>query len=165
MLVILIVCAYFLFKFIVLVSLDSTDPKPARHLNLTLLIKSYVSKFEQSSLNGALHYFFLLRNCTDSEDRNLFEVLVSDLAINTKDYERIFGKLQANGVKTKGLIHQFKNIDFKVETVAQTLVQKELFEEAIELYDAVNVSSFFYFILTMSNIYLFICLRFLQNKP
>lgn len=121
-----------------LISLDSTDPKPARHLNLTLLIKSYVSKFEQSSLNAALHYFFLLRNCTDSEDRNLFEVLVSDLAINTKDYERIFGKIQADGVKSKGLIDQFNNMDFNVKTVAQTLVKKELFEEAIELYDAVN---------------------------
>ncbi|XP_018577850.1 nuclear pore complex protein Nup93 [Anoplophora glabripennis] len=121
-----------------LISLDSTDPKPARHLNLTLPIKSYVSKFEQSSLNGALHYFFLLRNCTDSEDRNLFEVLVSDLAINTKEYERIFGKVQAGGVKTKGLIDQFKNVDVRVEMVAETLIKKELYEEAIDLYDAVN---------------------------
>lgn len=109
-------------------------------MNLALLIKSYVSRFEEQLLNGALHYYFLLRNRTDSQGKSLFEVLVSDLAINTKEYERIFGKLQADGARTGGLMDQFKNAEVKIETVSQALVRNGQYEQAVDLYDSVNVS-------------------------
>lgn len=82
-----------------------------------------------------------MKNRTDIEGKNVFEVLVSDLAGNTKEYERIFGKLQKDGTKSGGLIDQFKNVEVKIEAIAQALVKNGLYEEAINLYDSVNVSS------------------------
>lgn len=119
------------------------DPKPARRLNLARLIMLYVRNFELTCLNEALHYFFLLRNYNDSEGRSLFKVCVSDLAIETKEYEKILGKVQRNGIRTKGLLDQFTSANITAEGVAQmiagNLEKKGLFEEAIELYDIANV--------------------------
>lgn len=126
-----------------LICIDPMDPKPARRLNLARLIMLYVRKFELTCINEALHYFFLLRNYNDSEGHSLFKVCVSDLAIETKEYERILGTVQRNGIRTKGLLDQFTNANITAEMVAQmiagNLEKKGLFEEAIELYDIANM--------------------------
>lgn len=125
-----------------LIYVDPLDEKPARRLNLARLILLYVRKFELTCLNESLNYFFLLRNYCDSSDQNLFKTSVSYLAIETKEYETILGKVQKNGIRTKGLIDQFTNINITAESIAQlvaeNLVSKGLYEEAIALYDIAN---------------------------
>ncbi|KAJ8920593.1 hypothetical protein NQ315_004732 [Exocentrus adspersus] len=120
-----------------LISVDPVDPKPVRHLNLGLLIKSYISKFEERCLNEAIYYLFLLRNCTDANGKSLFEVLVSDLAIETKQYKKIFGE-KRDGTKSRGLIDHFKNVTFGIETVTNSLKTNGLEEELLNVYTAVN---------------------------
>lgn len=90
--------------------------------------------------------FFLFlngRNKRDPEGRNLFLVCVSDLAIECRDYDLLFGKLQANRVRSAGLIDQFESIDVDprkaCEMVAEELVKKGLFEDAIKLFDLAGV--------------------------
>lgn len=103
----------------------------------------YVRNFELTCINEVLHYFFLLRNYNDSEGQSLFKVCVSDLAIETKEYENILGKVQRNAIRTKGLLDQFASANITAEGVAEmiagNLEKKGLFEEAIELYDIANV--------------------------
>ncbi|CAH1117139.1 unnamed protein product [Phaedon cochleariae] len=121
-----------------LLSTDPMDEKPACRLNLARLIMLYVRKFELTSPNEALQYFFFLRNYTDSEGQNLFKVSVSYLAIETKQYEAILGKVQRNGIRTKGLVDQFMSAESIAQMIGDNLVKKGLHEEAIELYDIAN---------------------------
>lgn len=122
---------------------DSEDPRPLKRINMARLVMLYVRKFEITDPAEALQYFFFLRNLCDPDGRNLFLVCVSDLAIECRDYALIFGKLQTNGVRSRGLIDQFEtiNIDSKkaCEMVADELVKKGLFEDAINLYDLAGV--------------------------
>lgn len=125
-----------------LICMDPIDEKPARRLNLARLIMIYVRKFELTCINETLNYFFLLRNYSDSEGQNLFKTYVSYLAVETKEYETILGSVQRNGIRTKGLIDQFTSINITAEGVAQMiaddLVKKGIYEDAINLYDIAN---------------------------
>lgn len=75
----------------------------------------------------------------------MYMICVSDLVQESKEYERFFGKVQANGIRTKGLLDEFHNLDVTPEKVAnlvaEQLVEKGLFEDAIDLYDIANVSN------------------------
>lgn len=129
------------------VSIDPMDPRPSRRLNLARLIMIYVRKFELTCPNEALQYFFLLRTYNNEDDLNLFKVCVCDLVIETKEYNRILGTVEPNGIRTKGLTDQFVTAEITTESiaemVAETLVKKGLFQEAIEVYDIANASLFF----------------------
>lgn len=96
-----------------------------RRLNIARLIMLYVKKFEITDPAEALQYFFFLRyffltinsfpvflktisilsnyfrNLRDPEGRNLFLVCVTDLAIECRDYDLIFGKLQPSGIRSR----------------------------------------------------------------
>lgn len=138
------------------VFIDPADPKPARRLNLARLIMIYVRNFEFSCPNEALHYFYLLRNHKDSEGRSLFKICVTDLALETKEYEKLLGKMLRNGVRTKGLIDQFVDSNISADSVAElvgtTLVRKGLHEEAIDIFDIANVSPKTLFCVKMLNV-------------
>lgn len=125
-----------------LLSIDPTDPKPARRLNLVRLVMLYIKKFELTSINEALHYFFLLRNYTDDVGQSIFKTCVSYLAVETKEYDLILGKVQRNGLRTKGLVDQFNTSNLPAESIAQltaeNLMKKGLDEEAIDLFDIAN---------------------------
>lgn len=90
-----------------------------------------------------LFHTHTFRNLTDPDGRNLFLVCVSDLAIECRDYDLLFGKLQSNGIRSRGLIHQFEsiNIDAKraCRMVADELVKKGLFEDAIKMFDLAGI--------------------------
>lgn len=126
-----------------LISIDPMDSKPARRLNIARLILIYVKKFEMVCLNEALHYFFILRNINDSDGVNLFKICTKDLALETKNYEQILGKVQKNGIRSKGLVDQFNSSAITAEIIAEitadSLCKKGLFEDAIELYDVANM--------------------------
>ncbi|GAB0099912.1 Nuclear pore protein [Sergentomyia squamirostris] len=122
-----------------LLSVDSEDPAPLRRLNLARLVMLYVKKFEITDPAEAIQYLFFLRNLMDSEGRNLFLLSVTDLATECGEYDLIFGKIQVNGMRSRGLIDQFESVqvDPKIacQLVADELVKKGNFENAIKMYD------------------------------
>ncbi|CAH1994037.1 unnamed protein product [Acanthoscelides obtectus] len=125
-----------------LISIDPMDEKPARRLNLARLIMLYVRRFELTCIREALHYYYLLRNYSDCDGVNMFKMCVAYLAVETKEYEVILGRMQYNGIRTKGLVDDFVGANITVESIAQmtaeNLVKKGLFEEAIDLFDVAN---------------------------
>lgn len=144
----------------ILVSDDSEDPKPLKRINMARLVLLYVRKFEVTDPAEALQYFYFLRNLADPTGRNLFLVCVSDLAIECRDYDLLFGKIQPSGVRSRGLIDQFEsiNIDAKkaCEMVADELVKKGLFEDAIRMFDLAGVS--FHCLFEQDSVYTYTCL-------
>lgn len=126
-----------------LLSVDIEDPKPIRRLNLARLVMLYVNKFEISDPEEALQYYYFLRHLTDSDGKNLFLSCVTDLVTENLNYELIFGKIQMNGIRSRGLIDQFDgviNIQSASNTIADDFVKKGLFEDAIKMYDLAGVS-------------------------
>lgn len=125
------------------VSVDIEDPIPLRRLNIARFIMLYVRAFEITDPAEALQYFFFLRNKRDPNGRNLFLCCVCDLAIECRDYDLLFGKMQRTGVRSRGLIDQFESIDVDprkaCEMVADELIKKGLFEDAIKLYDLAGI--------------------------
>lgn len=126
-----------------LLSVDIEDPKPIRRLNIARLVMLYVNKFEISDPNEALQYYYFLRHLTDSDGKNLFLSCVTDLVTENRNYELIFGKIQMNGIRLRGLIDQFDgiiNIPAACNNIAEDFVKKGLFEDAIKMYDLAGVS-------------------------
>lgn len=119
------------------------DPKPVRRFNFARSIMLYVSKFEVTCISEAIQYYFLLRNMQVVDGTNLFLVCVTDLIQETGAYEKVLGKVERNGLRTKGLIDNLNNMPVTAEVIAKTtadkFVQKGMFEEAVNLYDIANV--------------------------
>lgn len=119
------------------------DRKPVRRINFARLIMLYVSKFEITCIVEAIQYYFLLRNMEDANGVNLFLLCVSDLIQETGEYEKILGKIERNGLRTKGIVDSLNNPPVTAEVIAKAtgdkFVQKGMFEEAINLYDIANV--------------------------
>lgn len=158
------------FNFYFVVSIDIEDPIPLRRLNVARLIMLYVRNFEITDPAEALQYFYFLRyeifpnlftvsiiishfnhffllvrsNKRDPDGRNLFLTCVSDLVIECRDYDLLFGKMQRNSIRSRGLIDQFESIEIDVrkacELVGDELIKRGLFEDAIKLYDLAGVS-------------------------
>ncbi|XP_039959553.1 nuclear pore complex protein Nup93-1-like [Bactrocera tryoni] len=128
-----------------LLSVDIEDPMPMRRLNIGRLVMLYVKKFEVTDPAEALQYYFFLRNLKDPEGRNLFLVCVSDLAIECRNYDLIFGKMQPNGIMSGGLFEQFDCVEFDTRTAAgmaaEELVNKGMFEDAIKLFDIASMQN------------------------
>ncbi|XP_037938860.1 nuclear pore complex protein Nup93-1-like [Teleopsis dalmanni] len=122
-----------------LLSVDIEDPIPMRRLNMARLVMLYAKKFEITDPAEALQYFFFLRNLKDPEGCNLFLVCVRDLAIECRSYDMLFGTMQPNGIVSGGLFEKFECVDFDTRKaasmVAQELVRKGMFEDAIALFD------------------------------
>lgn len=125
-----------------LLSIDIEDPKPVRRLNIARLVMLYVSKFEISDPAEALQYYYFLRNMVDPDGKNLFLACVTDLVTENLNYELIFGKIQQNGIRSRGLIDQFDsviNVQTACNNIADDFVKKGLFEDAIKMYDLAGV--------------------------
>lgn len=123
-----------------LLSVDTDDPAPLRRLNIARLVLLYARKFELTDPSDALHYYFFLRNLKDPHGKNLFMCCCTDLAIECRDYGLLFGCVDpTTGLRSNGLVDQFNNphIDTTViaTNVAEELVNKGLFEDAITMYD------------------------------
>ncbi|KAJ6638477.1 Nuclear pore complex protein Nup93-1 [Pseudolycoriella hygida] len=122
-----------------LLSVDISDPAPLRRINIARLVMLYVRKFEVTDPSEAIQYFFFLRHMPDPEGRNLFLVCVTDLAIECRDFDLLFGKMQSTGVRSRGIIDQFETVHINPSKacgmVAGVLVKKGLFEDAIKLFD------------------------------
>lgn len=80
---------------------DQGDPRPLKRLNIARLVMLYVRQFEITDTAEALQYFFFLRTLCDPDGRNLFLVCVADLAIECRDYDLLFGKIQTGGMRSR----------------------------------------------------------------
>lgn len=61
--------------------------------------------------------FVLFRNLKDPSGKNLFMCCCTDLALESRDYDLLFGRMDAlTGLRSQGLLDQFNNphIDSKV---------------------------------------------------
>ncbi|XP_044767370.1 nuclear pore complex protein Nup93 isoform X2 [Neomonachus schauinslandi] len=119
-----------------LLSHEPGDPPCIRRLNFVRLLMLYTRKFESTDPREALQYFYFLRDEKDSQGENMFLRCVSELVIESREFDMILGKLENDGSRKPGVIDKFtsdtKPIINKVASVAEN---KGLFEEAAKLYD------------------------------
>ncbi|XP_028665210.1 nuclear pore complex protein Nup93 isoform X2 [Erpetoichthys calabaricus] len=119
-----------------LLSQEPGDPHMIRRLNFIRLLMLYTRKFESTDPREALQYFFFLRNEKDSQGESMFMRCVSELVIESKEFDMLLGRLEKDGTRKSGVIDKFvgdtKAITYKV---AQEAENKGIFEEAVKLYD------------------------------
>ena len=136
-----------------IISKDSHDKNNIFRINLASLIKIYTRKFECTDPRDALEYYYFLRNIYNTnpiqqlganedeyeisrEENNYFSIYIAELALETREFELLFGKLEKNGQRKRGAIDKFlTNTDKIISIVAIEIEMKGLFEEAIKLYD------------------------------
>ncbi|XP_022098079.1 nuclear pore complex protein Nup93-like isoform X2 [Acanthaster planci] len=112
------------------------DPPPMRRLNFARLISMYTSKFENTDPREALQYFYLLRGLKDPKGENLFVACLSEMVIETREFDALLGRLGSDGTRRPGAVDKFQaNTQRIVETVARDTEAKGLFEDAVKLYD------------------------------
>ncbi|ETE66056.1 Nuclear pore complex protein Nup93 [Ophiophagus hannah] len=80
-----------------LLSHEAGDPPATRRLNFVRLLMLYTRKFESTDPREALQYFYFLRNEKDSQGENMFLRCVSELVIESREFDMILGKLENNG--------------------------------------------------------------------
>lgn len=123
--------------------LDSQSPlllkvhnEGIQRLNFARLIMLYTRKFECTDPREALQYYYLLRNLKGPSGENLFMSCVSQLALQTKEFEMLLGSMQEDNCRVPGLIDKFgEDTQRIIEVVAEDTENKGLFEEAVKLYD------------------------------
>ncbi|KAK5646486.1 hypothetical protein RI129_004950 [Pyrocoelia pectoralis] len=124
-----------------LLCIDPVDPKPARRLNLCRYILIYVQKFELAAPEEAVNYYYMLKTI-QNENENMFIKCIIDLAVETEQYQKLFGKMESTGMRSPGFLDDFVGNDIKIEdvvnSVGEALKNKGLFEEAIEVYNIIN---------------------------
>uniref|UniRef100_A0A8C3UYX6 Nuclear pore complex protein Nup93 n=1 Tax=Catharus ustulatus TaxID=91951 RepID=A0A8C3UYX6_CATUS len=119
-----------------LLSHEAGDPPGVRRLNFVRLLMLYTRKFESTDPREALQYFYFLRNEKDSQGENMFLRCVSEIVIESREFDMILGKLEKDGSRKPGVIDKFTS-DTKsiINKVASAAENKGLFEEAAKLYD------------------------------
>nr|7ZOX_A Chain A, Nuclear pore complex protein Nup93 [Xenopus laevis] len=119
-----------------LLSQEPGEPQGVRRLNFIRLLMLYTRKFEPTDPREALQYFYFLRNEKDNQGESMFLRCVSELVIESREFDMLLGKLEKDGSRKPGAIDKFtrdtKTIINKVASVAEN---KGLFEEAAKLYD------------------------------
>lgn len=119
-----------------LLTRDATDPVSPCRLNFARLIMMYTRKFESTDPRDALEYFFFLRDLKSASGENLFMSCVTELVLETKEFEMLLGKLDQVGMRSPGAIDKFQaNSEKIIELVAKSTEEKGLFEDAVKLYD------------------------------
>lgn len=107
-----------------------------KHLNFARMITIYTRKFRVTDPREALEYFYLLRNLNNSNGENLFSTSVSELVLETREFEMLLGCVNADGSKKLGCLSKFKvDISTIVSGVASDAENKGQFEDAAMLYD------------------------------
>ncbi|XP_055955710.1 nuclear pore complex protein Nup93 [Patella vulgata] len=119
-----------------LLTKDVSDQPPMRRINLARLIMMYTRKFEATDSREALQYFYFLRDLKTAQGENLFISCVSELVLETREFEMLLGKLERDGSRRAGAIDKFNRDTHKIiKHVAEDTESKGLFEDAIRLYD------------------------------
>ncbi len=119
-----------------LVSSEPNDPKGVKRFNFASLIKLYTRKFECTDPRDALEYYYFVKNLFNAQNKNYFALYISELALETREFELLFGKLEKNGVRKSGALDKFlPKTDDIINVVAKEIENKGLIEESIKLYD------------------------------
>ena len=121
-----------------------------KRLNVARMVMLYARKFEVSDPREALHYFYFLRimqapsNTSDGEcvgaNGNLFTSCVSELVLESREFDLLLGRVLTDGSRAPGLIDKFAGVGENlpqniVEIVAEDSERKGMFEDSIRLYD------------------------------
>jgi len=115
---------------------EASDPKSVKRINLASLLKMYTRKFECTDPREALEYYFFLRDLRTPQNESYFALFISELALETREFELLFGKLEKNGARKPGAIDKFlPETDRIISIVAREVENRGLVEEAIKLYD------------------------------
>ncbi|ELT94870.1 hypothetical protein CAPTEDRAFT_177509 [Capitella teleta] len=121
-----------------LLSKESAESKDdsLRRLNFARLIMMYTRKFSVTDPREALQYFYFLREKKTSQGDNLFTSCVSELVLETREFDMLLGQLAKDGSRRPGALDKFK-LDTQgiIETVANDTESKGLYEDAVRLYD------------------------------
>ncbi|ROL43315.1 Nuclear pore complex protein Nup93 [Anabarilius grahami] len=119
-----------------LLSQEAGDPPMVRRLNFIRLLMLYTRKFESTDPREALQYFYFLRNEKDSQGENMFMRCVSELVIESREFDMLLGRLEKDGSRKPGVIDKFAGDTRAIITkVASEAENKGLFEEAVKLYE------------------------------
>ncbi|KAI4873856.1 hypothetical protein NFI96_012985 [Prochilodus magdalenae] len=125
-----------LFDSFLLVSQEPGDPPMVRRLNFIRLLMLYTRKFEATDPREALQYFYFLRNEKDNQGENMFMRCVSELVIESREFDMLLGRLEKDGSRKPGVIDKFAGDTRAIITkVASEAENKGLFEEAVKLYE------------------------------
>ena len=129
---------------------ESLLPKCFRRINFPCLLKIYTRKFEHSDCREALEYFFFLRNLhliqqqqqqlsQSAKITNYFAQYIAELALETKEFELLFGHLEKNAaIRRLGAIDKFASeaeANLIINLVGEEMESKGLIEDAIKLFD------------------------------
>lgn len=119
-----------------ILSRNPEDAAGIQRLNYTRLIIMYTAKFEATDSREALQYYYLLRNVHDTHGKSYFVKCLSELVVETREFETLLGRREADGTRRPGAIDKF-GVDTQqvIDTVAEDTEVKGLFEEAVKLYD------------------------------
>ncbi|KAE8296621.1 Nuclear pore complex protein Nup93 93 kDa nucleoporin Dead eye protein Nucleoporin Nup93 [Larimichthys crocea] len=90
-----------------LLSQEPGDPPMVRRLNFIRLLMLYTRKFESTDPREALQYFYFLRNEKDSQGENMFMRCVSELVIESREFDMLLGRLEKDGSRKPGVIDKF----------------------------------------------------------
>ncbi|KAM7288940.1 nuclear pore complex protein Nup93 [Ixodes scapularis] len=111
------------------------DGGPPR-LNLARLVTSYTRKFEATDPREALNYFYFLRKLKGVHGENLFVACVSELVLETREFDALLGKMERDGCRRPGAVDRFQADTHRiVEAVAGDCEKRGLYEDAVRLLD------------------------------
>lgn len=117
------------------------DKNQIARLNLARLMKIYCAKFENQDLKMAMNYYYCLRRIK-SNGRTLFVLYVAGLAIETDEYDKVFGYLKPDGKKQNGILDSFMVSDLVkmdiIRTTALLVEEKCDLEVSAKLYELVS---------------------------
>uniref|UniRef100_A0A2R5LLL6 Nuclear pore protein n=2 Tax=Ornithodoros turicata TaxID=34597 RepID=A0A2R5LLL6_9ACAR len=121
---------------VAILSAQNGDSPPTRRLNFARLLMTYTRKFESTDPREALQYFYFLRNLKGLHSENLFVACISELVLETREFEALLGKLEADGSRKHGAVDCFLGDTQRiVEAVATDSEKRGLYEDAVKLYD------------------------------
>ncbi|XP_062501933.1 nuclear pore complex protein Nup93-like isoform X2 [Corticium candelabrum] len=104
--------------------------------NVAQLVIRYTRKFASTDPREAVEYFYLLKGLETVQGNCLFTQCLSDLVLETREFEMLLGRLEPDGSRKPGLVDKFGvNSSEIIETVASSAEAKGLAEDAVRLYD------------------------------
>lgn len=116
------------------------DPTGVRRLNFARLVISYTRKFALTDPRETLQYFYLLKGMKGPQDQDLFSACLSELVMESREFEMLLGKILPDGSRKPGCIDKFQRDTSEIISfVAAEAEAKGLYEDAVRLYDLARV--------------------------
>ena len=101
------------------------DPTGVRRLNLARLVIGYTRKFSLTDPREALQYFYLLKGMRGPEGEDLFNTCISELVVESREFEMLLGKIQPDGSRKPGCVDKFQKDTSEVISFIAAEAEKE----------------------------------------